>query len=55
MKLEIELNCLYLMRSLLFDYASMLHKKDAIKYQTDIQYINEVLDKTIYNKLNVVE
>ncbi len=51
MKLEVELNCLYLMRSMLFDYASMLNKQDPVKHQTEIQYINEVLDKTIYNKL----
>ena len=51
MKLEVELKCLYLMRSMLFDYASMLNKQDPVKHQTEIQYINEVLDKTIYNKL----
>ena len=51
MKLEVELNCLYLMRSLLTDYQSMLNKKDPVKYQTEINEITEVLEATIYNKL----
>ena len=51
MKLQVELNCLYLMRSLLTDYQSMLNKKDPVKYQTEINEITEVLEATIYNKL----
>jgi len=55
MKLQVELNALYLMRCHLFDYMSMMCKQDPIKYQTQIGEIADVLDKTIYNKLTAVD